>query len=70
MGKSYYWAPDVYARWLDVSICNCGTNNFYTTKIRWIEVPMMSEGDKTGIKTARWFGGILTLGMFMLERKL
>uniref|UniRef100_A0A914KK98 Uncharacterized protein n=1 Tax=Meloidogyne incognita TaxID=6306 RepID=A0A914KK98_MELIC len=63
MSKSYYWAPDVYARWLDVSICNCGTNNFYTTKIRWIEVPMMSESDKTGIKTARWFGGILTLGL-------
>ncbi|KAL7071752.1 hypothetical protein ACQ4LE_009194 [Meloidogyne hapla] len=63
MGKGKDWTPDVHARWLDIDICNCGTNNFYSTRIRWIEVPMMSEGDKTSVKAWRWFGGILTLGV-------
>uniref|UniRef100_A0A915N7G8 Uncharacterized protein n=1 Tax=Meloidogyne javanica TaxID=6303 RepID=A0A915N7G8_MELJA len=53
MGKDGDWDPDYYAKWLDISICNCGTEYLYTTKIRWIEVPMMSDDDKSDKKVFR-----------------
>uniref|UniRef100_A0A915LZI4 Uncharacterized protein n=1 Tax=Meloidogyne javanica TaxID=6303 RepID=A0A915LZI4_MELJA len=54
------WDPDVYAKWLGINICSCGTNNFYTIRIRWIEVPMMSESDFGNIQAVRCVANIFT----------